>query len=991
VFLWHFATSMAAEGKPVLALACAGGSLILGRAIMLATEPWEALTASPLFDPSLYSTASFWMPSLGGLLLHVVILVFIAALARTLLRSRPLPARALIAAVIGLVVLILFATGINAIIISLVRDSRLHLDLFRVQDFDLFSILSLLLIAGSLLAWSLLADTLVRWLHAGLTRMRWGVLLAVVFALSHFVHHLTGEYDSVLALWPLPAFVAILLMYFDQQRVAYWMLLVVSCAAFSAHLLNRQTFKRLERERGVVAENALSSEDPVIELLFREAERAMMRDPGVNALLSNDTGSVNAAGLDSRVRREFFSGPWENYDVRLSLFRKDGPSLGSTSPDDDPSLASLRSRFEQGIPVSEDRSLRNTHRPTENALYIGMITAAQLPNVLFIELYPRAQPEGIGFPELLLAGERDRMAEDHFLRARYERGMLVENNGLGTLPTRWTLTVPGDGMHFSSDGADLLAVGNKNGTLIVLGIPEHTWTEHATTFSYLFVLYALVAAAWSLLSGLLRDGRRPALDLSAKLRAGILAFAGLALLLFAFGSQRLLRDHYAQRSEELLEERMRSAIADLRQHVHLESTIAPEQLHDLDHWVDDASTILLTDLSIYSPSGRLWATSREQVFNSGLLGTRMHPDAYMALAVQGLGTYSHDERIGQAVFHTAYRPLRSDRGQVLGYLALPYFARQSEIDQERTAGYVAIVNLFVLLFVLSVIAAALIANWSTRPLQLLKRGLEHIELGARNEPIAYTGKDELGELVRVYNTKVEELRESAERLARSERESAWREMARQVAHEIKNPLTPMKLGIQHFRHVWDPAAPDAKEKLDRFTASMVEQIDALSRVAGDFSRFAQMSAAHETLLDLNEVAKSAVALFAGEPNAEIALQTTSPLMVKADREHLLRVFNNLIKNALQAVPENRRGLVNVVLSEEDGHAIAEVRDNGTGIPEEARERIFTPSFTTKSSGMGLGLALVKRMVEQADGTVWFTTQEHEGTSFFVRLPLSTRM
>jgi signal transduction histidine kinase len=170
---------------------------------------------------------------------------------------------------------------------------------------------------------------------------------------------------------------------------------------------------------------------------------------------------------------------------------------------------------------------------------------------------------------------------------------------------------------------------------------------------------------------------------------------------------------------------------------------------------------------------------------------------------------------------------------------------------------------------------------------------------------------------------------------------------------------------------------------------MVEQIDALSRIANEFSHFAQMPPAHPQRLDLHDVARSAVALFASEPNADVVLRGVTGLMVNADREHLLRVFTNLIKNALQAVPEGRRAQVDVVLSTENELAIAEVRDNGNGIPEEIRDRIFTPSFTTKSSGMGLGLAMVKRMVEQAGGRVWFESRGDAGTSFFVELPLST--
>ncbi|MEO8733993.1 MAG: ATP-binding protein, partial [Flavobacteriales bacterium] len=300
--------------------------------------------------------------------------------------------------------------------------------------------------------------------------------------------------------------------------------------------------------------------------------------------------------------------------------------------------------------------------------------------------------------------------------------------------------------------------------------------------------------------------------------------------------------------------------------------------------------------------------------------------------------------------------------------------------------YAAMVNLFALLFLMSVLAAALITNWTTRPLQLLRRGLERIGLGTRNEPIPYRGNDELGQLVEVYNRKVEELRISAEKLARSERESAWREMARQVAHEIKNPLTPMKLNIQHFQRTWTPDEPDAKERLDRLSAGLVDQIDALSHIADEFTHFAQMPPARPVDLDLGEVARSSVALYAQQPGTTVELEGDEEFNVHIDPDHLLRILNNLIKNAQQAIPPEREGHVRVMLKRAGDEVIMEVRDNGEGISEEWRERIFTPNFTTKSSGMGLGLSMVQRMVEHAGGRVWFETTTGVGTSFFVALP-----
>lgn len=959
--------------------------LVLARWAVLHFGPWSVVEGLSVFDPSLFA-ASAEMPSLGDLLIDIALVAVIVWSVHLVLKNASGPRRPMIAMSTALLVLSLFAEWIDHVLIALVRDSRIPLDLFHVQDMNGYSVLAMLAIAALLACWLFMARSLVRWSAQPLTTRAWTILLLLWFGLWFGGHHALGEYDSVLAVWPLPALLLLRLLRADRPRSSVYALLLACLALFTVHMLNRQSFKRVERDMNVLAEAASSEEDPVIEALFHEAVNDMRTDADANRLLGPDSGAIATSELDQRLRQRFFRGPWEKYAVRLNVFRG-GRLRGSTSPDAPPTRAELAFRFGQGTPVSGDLSLRNTHRPTERAAYIGLIDGLG-DNTVFVELMPNFLPEGLGFPELLLPGDGgSHVPPGRYVRARYERGTLVESTGPCAFPTAWTEVLPEEGMTYEDQGYTLRAKGDARGTVVVVGVLIPTWLEHLTTFSYVMVLFTLLAGFAWLLRTMMRSRAFRSTDLAVKVRSGVLAFAGIALLMFTYGTQRTIGDHIEEHTRQQLDESARSAIAEMRQHIHGETRIAPEQYADIDHWLDDASNILLTDLTLYTPEGGLMATSREQVFNTGLLGTRMDPDAFTALAVRGANAFMHDERIGRAVFRAAYRPFLNDRGEVLAFLALPYFARQAEVEQERASGFVSTVNLFVLLFVLSIVAATLITNWTTRPLELLKRGLEHIQLGARNEPIVYSGNDELGELVRVYNNKVEELRESAERLARSERESAWKEMAKQVAHEIKNPLTPMKLGIQHFQHTWDPLAPDAKTRLDRFTSSMVEQIDALSRVAGDFSRFAQMSAANETLLDLNEVAKSSVALFAGGPNADISLKPASPLMVKADREHLLRVFNNLLKNAQQAIPEGRDGKIEVVLRAEADQAIIEVRDNGAGIPEDVRDRIFEPNFTTKTSGMGLGLAMVKRMVEQAGGSVHFTTRPGEGTSFHIVLPL----
>ena len=978
--LWKWAGSLRPWAGLLLFLVILWGL----RLATLAHGSYEALASWPLFDPSLFAS-SFFMPSLGDLLINTAVLLLTALFFHATVNRLKAPGRAVPVALASLALICAFADVIGTVMIALVHDSSVSLDLFRVQDFDGYSVAALLAIAGLLFAWCVLADALVRWVAPPMAGGRALALAAGACAALALVNHFSGQYDLVLSLWPLPV-LALVHRLRKRSGTIPVLLLVAVLAVFTAHVLNRQSFKRIELEREALAENATTREDPVIELLFAEAKREMARDQPLLAWAGSGS-PCTSSDLDRMVRQPFFTGYWDRYDLRLYLVS--GRSFCSTSPDGAPSAQAIIDRYEQGVPTGEPTDLRITDRPGEDALYMGRVHLDSA--LLFLELRPRLVADGLGFPELLLAGPPpSSINPGRYAQARYERGLLTASSGPYIFPITWSRAAPGEGLRWVQDGYDLLAKGDPHGSLVVLGsrIPD-PW-DHVTTFSYLFLFYCLLVLVVGGCRLLVRSERGAVVGVGGKVRLGVAGFAVASLLLFSLGMRHTVDARQENRSTRIMGERTRGVLNELRQTLHGESALSPSMAPYLDHLLGNLSNVFFTDLTLYTPDGTLFATSREQVFNTGLLGRRMDPRAFRHLAMEGASFFFHGEHIGQARFTTAYMPFRNDQGKVLAYLALPYFARQTEVEQERAAAYVALVNLFTLLFLLSVVAAALITHWTTRPLELLRRGLERIGLGARNEPINYRGNDELGQLVRVYNRKVEELRESALKLARSERESAWREMAKQVAHEIKNPLTPMKLNIQQFRRTWDPAMPDARERLDRFSAGLVEQIDVLSRIAGEFSHFAQVPPAQPRPVDLAEVARTAVQLFADTPGHTVHLQGEGPLPVLADREHLLRVFNNLIKNALQAVPEERQGRVEVVLRRRGGEAVAEVRDNGTGIAPEDRDRIFQPSFTTKTSGMGLGLAMVKRMVEQAGGRVHFestTEPGRSGSAFFVTLPL----
>jgi nitrogen fixation/metabolism regulation signal transduction histidine kinase len=266
-----------------------------------------------------------------------------------------------------------------------------------------------------------------------------------------------------------------------------------------------------------------------------------------------------------------------------------------------------------------------------------------------------------------------------------------------------------------------------------------------------------------------------------------------------------------------------------------------------------------------------------------------------------------------------------------------------------------------------------------------------VRLGQTNQRIVYLQEDEIGALVKNYNKKLDELEEAARQLTISERESAWRDVAKQVAHEIKNPLTPMKLSVQHLLRTFNPEKEDSKERLIRVLESLIEQIDALSHIADEFSNFAKMPPPDFAEMDLLPVIQNVMAIYQQETNAKIELETDlKETHVLADREQMVRVFNNLIKNAIQAIPSDKNGEIRIRIDAEKENYKIRISDNGIGMEQSQLNRIFVPYFTTKSNGSGLGLAMVKQIIENHNGTITAESAIGTGSCFHLLIPQKNR-
>jgi nitrogen fixation/metabolism regulation signal transduction histidine kinase len=301
---------------------------------------------------------------------------------------------------------------------------------------------------------------------------------------------------------------------------------------------------------------------------------------------------------------------------------------------------------------------------------------------------------------------------------------------------------------------------------------------------------------------------------------------------------------------------------------------------------------------------------------------------------------------------------------------------------------VTLINLNALIFLIAGAVAFLITKRIAGSFNLIGQKMQEVNLGKLNQEIEWRKNDEIGELVKEYNKMVRQLDKSAAALAKSEREGAWRQMARQVAHEIKNPLTPMKLSIQYLQKAIDSNSPNVKNMTTSVANTLVEQIDHLSKIASDFSQFANIGNPQNERFDLHEIIASLAALYGSNENLDFRWEPIKrKVFVFADKTQMNRLLTNLLKNALEACIE--RELKQISIEEVLVGNVIEirVRDNGMGISEDAQSQIFIPNFTTKSSGTGLGLAMSKGIVENALGSLWFETSVGEGTCFFVRMPL----
>ncbi len=393
------------------------------------------------------------------------------------------------------------------------------------------------------------------------------------------------------------------------------------------------------------------------------------------------------------------------------------------------------------------------------------------------------------------------------------------------------------------------------------------------------------------------------------------------------------------------------------------------------------------DLMLFDTTGVPILYTKPKLYDDGLIARRMNAKAFIEMKRLQKSELLNDEEIGKFKFRSAYVPIYNAKNVVVNFLQLPYFT--NDIEYNARMGYFinSMLNAYALVLVAIGLFAVFIAKKITNPLNLIQQGLSNTMYGRKTEPIDWKRDDEIGSLIKEYNKMIASLELSANKLAKSERENAWREMAKQVAHEIKNPLTPLKLGLQLLQKAWKDKDPKFDQKFERFSSSFIEQIESLSRIATEFSDFARLPDTKPEVVNIYDIISRATGVFNPNDNIRIDYTPSTDLyLIRADKDQLLRCFNNLLKNSIEAMPVGRTGIITITYQATEDNITIDLNDNGDGIPENVRKNIFQPNFTTKSSGTGLGLAFIKNVIENTGGKIWFETEINIGTTFHLVFP-----
>jgi signal transduction histidine kinase len=1009
---------IAEKGYLLVSLILLGGFILLFRFINL-NYGWPDLTYKlDIFNPTFFAS-SYAYPSLGDLCINILFIcwfvVFLYLHRHKLSINLKGKVWYYLVLIAGIIVLIVISTALQNIFYGLVVNSKINFDVSNVLNLSSFSLLGVLMLCFSFLIFYFLNEVFLTIIFQipipgshKISIFIIGILTATL--ISAYYQGFTLFY----ILWALLTLVRAYAYRVQNAKLtsASFTIIILLCAVIASIKLSYyQSVKKKESSKAFIQK--LEVQDDInADRVLRKVEEQIISDQSVIQYFRDSSHNINY--IKNRLQKLYFNGYLSKFDFNLYEFDNRGQPI---TPDKNYTL----SVFKDMVLYSSFKVSNFFYRDNETfgfKNYFAIIPIFQSESELgtiVIELKSKPLQSFTSFPALLIDGAVNYEDEfKNFSYAFYNDDKLQSQSGnyifnlintdlKGELKKYIYKTTKSNHhewyLRFTTYNHLIYKPSERD--LIVVNEEENSLFFGITSITFFFVVFLIFGVAIILIRWFWRRikilnlknsriGWMFKIDLDqilykTRIQFSMVFAVVVTLILVGFITFISLSTQYQTQQDQVIRDKITRIANAFENGPYKKYLINADKESQVDF--NEFASTYTADLILYDLNGRELITTQPKIYEFGLQARRMSPRAYISLHKLQNSEYFNDEIIGKLHYKAAYVPLRNSNFKTIAYLQLPYFSNEADYKERIGSLLNIMINVYAIIFVAIGLFAVIIARQITAPLNFIQNSLSKTIYGKKNEPIRWERNDEIGALVKEYNKMIAALENSAQRLAQSERESAWREMAKQVAHEIKNPLTPLKLGLQLLDKSWKDKDPKFDQKFERFSKSFVEQIESLSSIASEFSAFAKMPDTRIERINIFEILSRAIIIFKQMDNVKIIyLPPEASFFINGDSDQLLRCFNNLLKNAIEASPADRYGIIEINYLVTNKNILLTIKDNGNGIPENLREKIFEPNFTTKSSGTGLGLAFVKNSIENAGGKVWFETILGAGTTFYFSLP-----
>ncbi|MTI21260.1 HAMP domain-containing histidine kinase [Fulvivirga sp. RKSG066] len=980
--------------------------LLLLRSGMLAFNFPARWISSSLFDSRFFASSSI-NPSLGDLLLNLTAALFLClylfnnyhkfSLSNKFLKAQGLKTRVVSVILAGLMILVLhieylaFQTIYHNSQITFDINQSINFELNRVVGFLIFIILSIAIFFVHHVLYKLFEKRNKR-------KRDFFTNYAVGAALFAIINLIIGQqFFEVLAIsvgLTLTLYITALPNYLTKVRYntfLYFFTIIIGTAILGAFAVFKFEKEREFERKQKFATQFLIDNDNLAEYLLSELNKKLEDDVFIQSTMASPFLSKSI--IKSKIRQVLLSSYFDKYDVKIYLYNSNGEPFDDKPGALDP--AELR-----------EFNVEEYKTDYEGIYYINKLGAEVTKRYLdFVEIKKRGIsvgyviidlnlkriiPENV-YPELLVDNAFLFPYQDaNYSYAVFNGDQILYNSGSFNYNTDFnkelleSISIYETGL--SSSGYSHLAVRDPDGRVVVISSNLHPWSDVISNFSFLFLIQVFTLLILTALYALYFSFQNSSLNYSARIQLYLNIAFFLPLFAVSITTLSLINSSFKKEVNEDYYKKARSISSnvsdDLDQYIN-DLTIDRE---DLPNKLSQVAKFSGVDVNLFSTRGRLIATSQPLIYENNLLSKYINPVAYTKIKEYGENAYIARESVGTLTYNTTYYGVKSfGTGDLIGILSIPFFQSEYALEQNQIEVLSNVINIFTIIFIVFLLISYLAAKWLTFPLSFITQKLKKTTLTGFNEPLVWKAEDEIGLMVGEYNKMLINLEESKKALARSEKETAWREIAQQVAHEIKNPLTPMKLTLQHLSRKL-LGRPDEKD-LERPINTLLHEIETLNDIASSFSSFAKLPIPENERYDIVPVIRKSVNLHSATKHVKINLDVHDEHVYTLGDEQLMgRIISNIIINAVQASEEEKT--IDITLNVSDNRRLLlEIKDDGPGIDESIRGKVFLPNFSTKETGSGIGLAIAKHGVEHAGGKIWFETEDGNGTSFYIELPM----